>query len=51
MQLVKLVLAGTRIVIPQQLRCHVLELAHEGHLGIPNQSEVARHRKRGRESL
>ena len=50
MQLVKLVLAGTRIVIPQQLRCHVLELAHEGHLGIPK-SEVARHRKRGRESL
>lgn len=27
----KLVLRGTRIVIPKQLRCQVLELAHEGH--------------------
>ena len=31
---VKLVLRGTRIVIPKQLRCQVLELAHEGHPGI-----------------
>ena len=30
----KLVLRGTRIVIPKQLRCQVLELAHEGHQGI-----------------
>ena len=30
----KLVLRGTRIVIPKQLRCQVLELAHEGHPGI-----------------
>ena len=30
----KLVLRGTRIVIPKQLRCQVLELAHEGHRGI-----------------
>ena len=32
--IVKLVLRGTRIVIPKQLRCQVLELAHEGHPGI-----------------
>ena len=25
---------STRIVIPKQLRCQVLELAHEGHPGI-----------------
>ena len=31
---VMLVLAGTRIVIPKQLRCHVLELAHQGYPGI-----------------
>ncbi|XP_061195212.1 uncharacterized protein K02A2.6-like [Saccostrea echinata] len=30
----KLVLRGTRIVIPLQLRDQVLELAHEGHPGI-----------------
>ena len=30
----KLVLRGTRIVIPKQLRCQVLGLAHEGHPGI-----------------
>ena len=30
----KLVLRGTRIVIPKQLRCQVLELAHEGLPGI-----------------
>ena len=30
----RLVLRGTRIVIPKQLRCQVLELAHEGHPGI-----------------
>lgn len=30
----KLVLRGTRIVIPIDLREHVLELAHEGHPGI-----------------
>ena len=30
----KHVLRGTRIVIPKQLRCQVLELAHEGHPGI-----------------
>ena len=30
----KLLLPGTRIVIPKQLRCQVLELAHEGHPGI-----------------
>ena len=30
----KLVLRATRIVIPKQLRCQVLELAHEGHPGI-----------------
>ena len=29
----KLVLRGTRIVIPQSLRKHVLHLAHEGHQG------------------
>ena len=30
----KLLLPGTRIVIPKQLRCQVLELAHEGQPGI-----------------
>ena len=30
----KLVLRGTRIVVPTILREHVLELAHEGHPGI-----------------
>ena len=30
----KLVLCGTRIVIPKQLRCQVLELPHEGLPGI-----------------
>ena len=30
----KLVLRGTRLVIPQKLRKQVLELAHEGHKGI-----------------
>ena len=30
----KLLLPGTRIVITKQLRCQVLELAHEGHPGI-----------------
>ena len=30
----KLVVRGTRIVIPQSLRSEVLRLAHEGHQGI-----------------
>ena len=30
----KLVMRGTRIVIPQSLRSEVLRLAHEGHQGI-----------------
>ena len=30
----KLVLPGTRIEVPKELRSNVLELAHEGHLGI-----------------
>ena len=30
----KLVMRGTRIVIPQSLRREVLRLAHEGHQGI-----------------
>ena len=30
----KLVIHGTRIVIPQSLRSEVLRLAHEGHQGI-----------------
>ena len=29
-----LLLRGTRIVILKQLRCQILELAHEGHPGI-----------------
>ena len=29
----KLVLRGTRIVVPKELRSHVLELAHKGHRG------------------
>ena len=32
----QLVLRGTRIVIPEQLRARTLALAHEGHLGIVN---------------
>ena len=30
----KVVLRGTRIVIPQSLRQQVLAIAHEGHVGI-----------------
>ena len=30
----KLVLRGTRIVVPKELRSRVLELAHEGYPGI-----------------
>ena len=30
----KLVLRGTRIVVPKALRGEVLRLAHEGHQGI-----------------
>ena len=30
----KLILRGTRIVIPKKLRLRVLSIAHEGHLGI-----------------
>ena len=30
----KLVLCGTRIVIPSKLRSHVIALAHEGHIGV-----------------
>ena len=30
----KLVLRGTRIVIPQKMRPRILALAHEGHLGV-----------------
>ena len=30
----ELVLRGTRIVLPKQLRCQALRLAHEGHPGI-----------------
>ena len=30
----KLVLRGTRIVLPKQLRCQALKLAHEGYSGI-----------------
>ena len=30
----KLVLRGIRIVVPKELRSHVLELAHEGHPDI-----------------
>lgn len=30
----KLVLRGTRIVLPKQLPCQALKLAHEGHPGI-----------------
>ena len=32
----KLVLRGTRIVIPESLRDRILKVAHEGHPGIVN---------------
>jgi len=32
-----LLLQGTRIIIPKQLRKRVLELVHEGHQGIVKQ--------------
>ena len=38
----KLVLRGTRIVIPQSLRSRTLELAHEGHPGIVNMKKTLR---------
>ena len=38
----KLVLRGTRIVIPSSLRPRVLALAHEGHLGITGTKQVLR---------
>ena len=38
----KLVLRGTRIIIPSQLRERTLQLAHEGHPGIVNMKKVLR---------
>ena len=38
----KLVLRGTRIVVPKQLRCQVLKLAHEGHPGIVSMKQRLR---------
>ncbi|XP_064629303.1 uncharacterized protein K02A2.6-like [Lineus longissimus] len=38
----KLVLRGTRIVIPQKLRQRVLNLAHEGHLGVVGTKQTLR---------
>ena len=34
LELGKLVLRGTRIVVPQKLREQILDLAHEGHQGV-----------------
>ena len=36
----KLILRGTRIVIPSKLRSRVLTLAHEGHPGIVSMKHV-----------
>ena len=38
----KLVLRGTGIVVPKELRSHVLELAHEGHAGIMAMEQLLR---------
>ncbi|MCG8113536.1 MAG: RNase H-like domain-containing protein, partial [Candidatus Thiodiazotropha taylori] len=38
----KLVLRGTRIVIPESLRDRILTLAHEGHPGIVNMKKILR---------
>ena len=51
----KLVITGTRIIIPQRLRARVISLANESHLGMvgtkQNLSMVAKARKRCREML
>ena len=38
----KLVLRGTRIVVPTELRPRVLALAHEGHLGVTGTKQALR---------
>jgi len=38
----KLVLRGTRLVIPKKLRRQVLDLAHEGHQGVVKTKERLR---------
>ena len=38
----KLILRGTRIVIPRKLRPHILTLAHEGHLGVVSMKQRLR---------
>lgn len=38
----KLILRGTRIVIPRKLRPHILMLAHEGHLGVVSMKQRLR---------
>jgi hypothetical protein len=38
----KLVLCGTRIIIPQKLRPRLLALAHEGHLGVVGTKQILR---------
>ena len=38
----KLILCGTRIVIPNEIRERTLELAHEGHPGIVNMKKILR---------
>ena len=38
----KLVLRGTRIVVPKKLRPRILALAHEGHLGIVGTKQALR---------
>ena len=38
----KLVLRGTRIVVPESLRDKILKVAHEGHPGIVNMKKILR---------
>ena len=38
----KLVLRGTRIVIPESPRDRILKVAHEGHPGIVSMNQILR---------
>lgn len=39
----ELVLCGTQIIVPKQLRCQALKLAHEGHPETGNETMSANH--------
>ena len=40
----KLVLCGSRVVIPESLQSRVVKIAHEGHLGIVKTKQLIRDR-------